>query len=101
MVNCPVDGAFGTFSALVAELSSSSLIAKTSQNVDQRRWTAWIGPLLVVAYWLINCLVVSPAGNFPLNDDWLYSESVGHLLQTGQFRLVGCSPACVPSVWNV
>jgi Dolichyl-phosphate-mannose-protein mannosyltransferase len=49
----------------------------------------------VVAYWLINLLVISPAGNFPLNDDWIYSESVDHLLRTGQFHLLGCSPACV------
>ena len=54
----------------------------------------WVGAALIVACWLVNLLVVSPAGNFPLNDDWIYSESVQHLLQTGQFHLLGCSPAC-------
>jgi hypothetical protein len=54
----------------------------------------WLAPAAIVIYWLLNFLIVSPAGNFPLNDDWIYSESVAYLLKTGQFHLLGCSPAC-------
>jgi hypothetical protein len=30
-------------------------------------------------------LLISPAGEFPLNDDWIYAKTVQHLLQTGQY----------------
>jgi hypothetical protein len=45
-------------------------------------------------YCLVNVLVIAPAGEFPINDDWVYSDSVRHLLEAGQLRLVGCSSAC-------
>lgn len=54
----------------------------------------WLCPSVIVLYSLINLLVISPAGNFPLNDDWIYSESVSHFLQTSQFHLLGCAPSC-------
>jgi hypothetical protein len=31
-------------------------------------------------------LLVSPAGEFPLNDDWIYTKTVQHLLNTGQYH---------------
>jgi Dolichyl-phosphate-mannose-protein mannosyltransferase len=35
---------------------------------------------------LILVLVTSPVGEFPLNDDWIYSKTVQHLLETGQYK---------------
>jgi Dolichyl-phosphate-mannose-protein mannosyltransferase len=31
-------------------------------------------------------LIISPVGEFPLNDDWIYTKTVQHLLQTGQYH---------------
>ncbi len=31
-------------------------------------------------------LLISPIGEFPLNDDWIYAKTVQHLLQTGQYH---------------
>lgn len=49
---------------------------------------------LIVLYALVNILVVSPAGNFPVNDDWVYSQGVFDLLKTGHFHLLCASAAC-------
>ena len=45
--------------------------------------------LLLAAIWIASLLVVNPAGDFPLNDDWSFGLSVRHLLQTGEFRPTG------------
>jgi Dolichyl-phosphate-mannose-protein mannosyltransferase len=31
-------------------------------------------------------LLITPVGEFPLNDDWIYAKTVQHLLQTGQYQ---------------
>lgn len=36
------------------------------------------------AIWLVN-----PVGNFPLNDDWSYAQTVQRLVQDGEYRLTG------------
>ena len=43
--------------------------------------------------WIVMTIVVNPIGNFPLNDDWAYAESVKHLLETGNFQLPGWAVA--------
>ncbi len=50
--------------------------------------------LPIFSYYLWNLFFVSTAGNFPLNDDWLYSAAVKAFLETGKLRLAGCSAAC-------
>lgn len=53
-------------------------------------------PLISIAmFWLLCLAFIGVQGNFPLNDDWIYAESVQHLLATGQIRLLACAPACV------
>lgn len=42
--------------------------------------------VLPVAIWLLAVLFAHPYGNFPLDDDWSYSQTVRHLLETGQYR---------------
>ncbi|MGB8703348.1 MAG: glycosyltransferase family 39 protein [Thermosynechococcaceae cyanobacterium] len=34
----------------------------------------------------IALLLISPVGEFPLNDDWIYSKTVQHLVDTGQYQ---------------
>ena len=42
---------------------------------------------LIAAIWVISLFFVNPLnGNFPLSDDWSYSLTVKHLLETGEFR---------------
>lgn len=53
-------------------------------------------PLFVLGgFWTVAALFVGIAGDFPLNDDWIYAEGVQHFLQTGQIRLLACAPACI------
>jgi hypothetical protein len=40
-------------------------------------------------------MLISPVGNFPLNDDWVYGSAVKHILQTGHFTLPSAASANV------
>jgi Dolichyl-phosphate-mannose-protein mannosyltransferase len=42
--------------------------------------------LPLVLLLVILVLVISPVGEFPLNDDWIYTKTVQHLLQTGHYQ---------------
>ncbi len=41
--------------------------------------------LLITAVWLVMVVIVNPIGNFPLNDDWAYAESVRILVDEKRF----------------
>ena len=41
--------------------------------------------LLLALVVLLTSLLVSPTGNFPLNDDWVYAKSVQDILETGRY----------------
>lgn len=44
--------------------------------------------LLAIAFYVgLNLIVISPAGNFPLNDDWVYGYGVKSLLQQGKIEM--------------
>lgn len=46
-----------------------------------------IGPAgLLTILWILAVMLVGPAGDFPLNDDWAYGQSVKTLLSTGLFK---------------
>ena len=51
--------------------------------------------ILLAAFWASCLAFVGLSGNFPINDDWIYAESVKHFLATGQLRLLACAPACI------
>lgn len=53
----------------------------------------FINIAFIVFAWIIMTIVVNPLGDFPLNDDWAYAESVKHLLETGNFQLPGWAVA--------
>jgi 4-amino-4-deoxy-L-arabinose transferase-like glycosyltransferase len=44
---------------------------------------------LLAALWSIASVVVNPIGEFPLVDDWSFTRSVNHLVETGEFRPLG------------
>ena len=37
--------------------------------------------IYLILIWGISVLVVNPLGNFPLNDDWAYAQSVRDLCE--------------------
>lgn len=42
--------------------------------------------ILLFVFWIVSILLVNPFANFPLNDDWAFSESVSHLVNEGQIK---------------
>lgn len=69
--------------------------AAKDSSKKESNWNARLPLLALAAYWLFCFLFIGTAGNFPINDDWIYAESVEHLLKTGQLRLLACAPACI------
>lgn len=51
------------------------------------RYTWLKDALLLLGGWLAVVLLVNPAGEFPLNDDWCYAKSVETLVQEGRLHL--------------
>jgi 4-amino-4-deoxy-L-arabinose transferase-like glycosyltransferase len=47
-------------------------------------------------------LIVDPAGNFPLNDDWTYARPVSTLLREGKYEMadVSASTVFVQAIWG-
>lgn len=50
--------------------------------------------IVIFGYFLINLLVISPVGDFPLHDDWGYGYAVKHYLDTGKMDLVTSNACC-------
>ncbi|MBE9045049.1 glycosyltransferase family 39 protein [Pleurocapsales cyanobacterium LEGE 10410] len=53
----------------------------------------FINIIIIAITWIFALILVNPIGDFPLNDDWAYAESVKHLLETGDFQLPGWAVA--------
>lgn len=51
--------------------------------------------LLALLFYALTILIVSPQGNFPLNDDYVYGLSVKTFLETGQFNFYSSSSSCI------
>jgi len=47
---------------------------------------AWAPALLLALVWVAQIVLIWPAGDFPLNDDWSYGIAVQRLLAEGRFR---------------
>lgn len=48
---------------------------------------------ILALVWLAMIILVNPLGDFPLNDDWAYAQSVKDFLDTGNFVLPGWAVA--------
>lgn len=57
----------------------------TGSNKNRFANIAW--PLIIGFYVLLSFLVISPEGNFPLNDDWVYGYGVKSLLEHGRIEM--------------
>jgi 4-amino-4-deoxy-L-arabinose transferase-like glycosyltransferase len=52
----------------------------------------------VLIAWLAGAVMVNPAGEFPLNDDWSYTRSVRHLLDTGEVTVYWATASLVAHI---
>lgn len=52
-----------------------------------------INALLIVALWVLMVSAVNPIGEFPLNDDWVYSLVVKSVLESGYYYFSSISSA--------
>lgn len=55
--------------------------------------------IAIAAFFAIAIAVVSPLGNFPLNDDWMYSYAAKCFAESGKFIFVG--PNCAACLFHV
>lgn len=56
--------------------------------------------LVLVLAWVCLIAAVNPIGNFPINDDWVYAESVRSMIDNGRFIVHSTSTANVgPQVY--
>jgi hypothetical protein len=53
---------------------------------------------LIASMWCLGSIVVNPAGDFPLIDDWSFGRAVRHLLESGDYRPEWAS---MPLITNV
>jgi hypothetical protein len=61
--------------------------------ISERALKKWNIPVIdllcLTVFWLLSLVVVHPAGNFPLDDDWSYGLTVKHLIETGSYQATG------------
>ncbi len=43
---------------------------------------------LILLFWIGALFIISPIGDFPLNDDWAYGWSVKYWLENGSFKII-------------
>jgi hypothetical protein len=84
---------------LTEKLMTAATVATTpTKQTNARRQSPLAGAapfLILFAFYAVCVCIVSPMGNFPLNDDWIYSEAVRTFLQSKHFVLYGdCCAAC-------
>lgn len=58
--------------------------------------------IILLAMWIVLAILVNPAGEFPIGDDWSYSKAVHTLMETGEVRLTGWTsmPLIVQIYWG-
>lgn len=58
--------------------------------------------LLLLLAWVVAVAAAHPTGNFPLNDDWSYAETVRHLVEHREFRPGGWTamPLFTTALWG-
>lgn len=52
--------------------------------MDKQTTTAFF---IITTIYLLLILIVSPVGEFPINDDWAYARSVKNFLETGNIKI--------------
>ena len=76
---------------MVRESEIMQASVKPSSRADGKGAFAALTPaiwdvILLSVVWIGSVVLVNPAGNFPLNDDWAYGKAVRGLVEQGSFR---------------
>ncbi|MEK7084699.1 MAG: hypothetical protein AAB932_05690 [Patescibacteria group bacterium] len=45
-------------------------------------------PIILILIFLLQFIVISPFHEFPLNDDWVHTDTIKHWADTGEFRML-------------
>jgi len=58
--------------------------------------------VVLTTAWVLAIALVNPAGDFPINDDWSYAETVQRLVEHGEWRLNAWTsmPLATQVVWG-
>lgn len=71
------------------------------EPVPKKQWPKWLPFLAILGFFTFHLLIVSPSGDFPLNDDWAYGHSVKLLCDTGRFDLgASCATCFLQLLWE-
>jgi hypothetical protein len=86
----------------VTSLTSAS--TSTSPQVDRRitRRNCAFDLLIIALLWCASLAVINPRGDFPLNDDWVYGQTVKGLMATGHYHPPGEETTLITNVlWGL
>jgi hypothetical protein len=73
---------------------------RAGENRDAVRVTPMRSLVPLSLAMLSVAALVSPWGNYPVNDDWQYARILRHLFETGRFRVdVDVAPSLVGQIW--
>ena len=78
---------------------ASKSVESKNVGVHEKRFFTAVPVLVIALYFLVGLMIISPLGNFPLNDDWIYSHAVRKFMETGQIEFVG--PNCTSCLLHV
>jgi hypothetical protein len=58
--------------------------------------------VVLTAAWVLAIVLVHPSGEFPINDDWSYADTVRRLVEHGEWRLNAWTsmPLATQVVWG-
>lgn len=45
-------------------------------------------PIILAGLFLLQFIFINPIGEFPLNDDWVHTDTIKHWIETGEFRML-------------
>lgn len=75
---------------------SDSEISDPDKLSEKRKtdFLSWLPLAAAILFFLAKLLIISPEGDFPLNDDYSYGLSVRHFLETGDIKLFASCSGC-------
>ncbi|MBX9772286.1 MAG: glycosyltransferase family 39 protein [Candidatus Obscuribacterales bacterium] len=70
---------------MMLQTASRQTTIKAPEKHGQLKDWSWI--IAIALYVAVNLLLISPEGNFPLDDDWVYGFGVKSLLEHGRIEM--------------
>lgn len=64
------------------------------------QYKKFLYPSIIIGLFLLQFLYISPIGEFPLNDDWVHTDTIRYLAATGEFRMLPfAGPTFYVPIW--